>query len=203
MKCNEWNILWKKYPDIIFFGKPYARFLERSTIKILKEIRIKKNAKIIDMGVGQGRTLLNFVKNGYKNSIGIDFSEASIQLCRQKNLNVELMNAVKTDFEDNEFDLVFSDGLIEHFSDFVPLAKEMARISKKYILLSQPKNNPILNKIRFHGRNPIPKDYNYSVDDFKKGWEGADCKLILKKDAILNWLLLFMKNGADSDLESK
>ena len=50
-----------------------------------------------------------FKENGYTNIIGIDI----VKECE----DCIVMDAKKTRFDDNEFDLVFAEGFLEHFHD--------------------------------------------------------------------------------------
>ena len=80
--------------------------------KIIFEKYISKNAKILDIGCGAGRTTINLYKNGYKDIIGLDLSSKLIEYAKnyvEKNkLNIEFINgdATKLGFEDNVFDVV-------------------------------------------------------------------------------------------------
>jgi ubiquinone/menaquinone biosynthesis C-methylase UbiE len=69
---------------------------------------VNKNGNILDIGCGYGRTLNELYNNGYKNSVGIDFSEKMIE--RGKDLYPYLtlgtMEKGKTKYSENTFDAV-------------------------------------------------------------------------------------------------
>jgi ubiquinone/menaquinone biosynthesis C-methylase UbiE len=70
------------------------------------------------------------------------------------------MDAKNLKFKDNTFDLVFSDGLLEHFKseqDVVKIIKEQLRVSKRYVLNFIPADN--LVNVVFEKMQRVPKEY--------------------------------------------
>ena len=71
-----------------------------------------KNARILDIGCGAGRTTFGLYKLGFKNIIGIDVSERllswALQYNQQMDYRIEFFccDAEKIPFENNEFDLI-------------------------------------------------------------------------------------------------
>ena len=84
------------------------------------------------------------------------------------------MDATNTIFKDNEFDLIFSEGILEHFNDFSGFVKEIARIDSNYVLLIQPNHfsfcGKILNFLENNFMHNI-KEISYKIDDFKIPFE--------------------------------
>lgn len=99
LRENQKNY-WNKVADTKKFTTPF------NIKEFLKYV--PKEAKILDVGCGYGRTLEELYKNDYKNLIGIDFSEKLIE--RGKNLYPKLNLCVQTteniDFPDNSVDAV-------------------------------------------------------------------------------------------------
>ncbi|MEA5138420.1 class I SAM-dependent DNA methyltransferase [Arcicella rigui] len=64
--------------------------------KVLSEIQKKYannlDINILDVGCGTGGLLSFLRKNAYKNIQGIDYSEAAIQFCKARNLDVQRLN---------------------------------------------------------------------------------------------------------------
>ena len=80
-----------------------------------------KGKIILDVGCGRGEVVDYCARNGAREVIGIDFSEAATQLASElnkDNLNVKLktMEAISLDFE-NTFDIIFALDVIEHIPD--------------------------------------------------------------------------------------
>jgi ubiquinone/menaquinone biosynthesis C-methylase UbiE len=183
---------------------------KRGILKILREVKLSKDSKIIDVGCGEGRTLSYFLDYGFDNVIGIDISSSAIKVCENKGLvknkNVFVMDAKKTKFKDNTFDLVFAEGFLEHFTDFTPFTKEFARISKKYILLTQPNHFSVtgilLNFLIPKIQKSYVKEYDYRMIDFIREFNkiGFEIKTLrgvhlgeLGKDFDTGNILLFKK----------
>jgi SAM-dependent methyltransferase len=201
---TDWNSYWKDFNGYTFVG----RFLMKQSLAVVKTVLesdgtvIKKDAKIIDIGCGTGRTLAIFRSWGYSNIYGIDNSEESIKLCEQrgfiKNKDVFVMDGMNTTFNDDEFELVFSEGILEHFSDFTGFVNEMARINSKYILLIQPNHFSYFGKILNFLQDCLMhniKEFSYTVDDFKVSFEDVGYTLKYLKDSPQKdfWILLFEK----------
>lgn len=74
----------------------------------LFEKHVGKNAKILDVGCGYGRTLSQLGENGYKNLCGIDFSEKMIERGKKLNpkLDLSVMAGKNIPFDEKSFDCV-------------------------------------------------------------------------------------------------
>jgi ubiquinone/menaquinone biosynthesis C-methylase UbiE len=179
IKEKTWEKSWKDinktvYSDKNIISKAGFFFQKASIKKILDKTNLNKNAKIIDIGCGSGKALSYFREFGFKNSIGIDISSNALKICEsigfKINKDVFLMNASKTKFKDSYFDLVFAEGLLEHFKDFMPLASEMTRISKRYVLITQPDHftmtGKILNILVSRFEKGHVKEYDYRMEEF-------------------------------------
>ncbi|XP_008549676.1 EEF1A lysine methyltransferase 2 [Microplitis demolitor] len=70
----------QEYGDVgeIWFGKNNAFKL----IKCIEELNISKSDPIIDLGCGNGWTLLKLYENGFKNLLGVDYSPKAVELAR-------------------------------------------------------------------------------------------------------------------------
>jgi ubiquinone/menaquinone biosynthesis C-methylase UbiE len=203
---KKWEKSWKKFKKHRSIGEFFLNSNEPHIFSILDKMKLKKNAKILDIGCGTGRTLIWFRKHGFKNSIGMDHSKSSISLCEKNGLkkgkDVFQRNIFSPRFRTNSFDLVFSEGLLEHFKDFKPVVKQMCRLSKKYILLIQPNHFGIFKKLEdiYYKIFPNPvtvKEYTYTLKDFEDVFDKYGYKLKEKRDTFLQafYILLFTKEG--------
>ena len=181
-------------------GNLIFKITEKQTIEVIKKLRLKKNSKILDIGCGIGRTLNVFRKNGFYNSIGIDNSKKALALCKERNLmlgkDVFLIDAKKTKFPNKKFDLVFEEGLLEHFKNFQPFVDEMCRISGNYVVLIQPNKFSLAHKVMDLFTDSINiKEFSYKIDDFSKSFLSNNFKLVRKKNSFLNifWILVFKR----------
>lgn len=179
-KEKNWDEIWKEYKGLNWFGKRLVKKQRKILEKILDELNLEKDSKIIDVGCGTGRTLSFFRSLGYEGSIGIDVSENSLKLC-QEIFGFELKKDVfyadgsNTNFEDGRFDLVFSEGLLEHFKDFFNFVKEFSRISKQYILIFQPNPGSLFGRAkRFFQKIRVTSwefEYLYNKNSYTEAFE--------------------------------
>jgi ubiquinone/menaquinone biosynthesis C-methylase UbiE len=93
-------------------------------------------ARVLEVGAGSGRDTLGLVRAG---AVGVvlDYSPASLELVREQarrlGLAVHLVqaDALAMPFRDGTFEVVFHQGLLEHFRDPQPLVLENARITRR------------------------------------------------------------------------
>jgi len=103
--------------------------------------------KTLDIGCGIGDFL------SYRNNtIGVDINKETVNWCRDKGLEAFIMNEDKIPFEDNTFDSVIMDNVLEHISEPKPLMEEIIRVMKK--------NGKLMIG--------VPGEVGYSVDDDHK-----------------------------------
>jgi len=98
----------------------------------------KKYNSLIDIGCGAGWYFQYFRERKHiSRLVGLDSAKEPLSICKQRNPFVDtvLASAEKLVFNDEEFDIVLSMGLIEHFEDPKPILGEMVRILKKGGLL--------------------------------------------------------------------
>ncbi len=182
-----------------FFGRKFAEGQKKTVKKFLEKENLSKDSRILDFGCGSGRTLKMFRSLGYENSTGADVSPNSMMLCGkggfEKGKDVFLVKESGTDFKDGEFDLVFADGVLEHFSDFSPIVREMCRISKKYVLITQPNHFSLYGRLLRGANRKAVHEYTYKIEDFKKAFEKNGFELIRTSFFNLReqWALLFRK----------
>lgn len=199
---EEWENTWKNFPSM------RLNILARTHLNIVKNMiknmvkNIPRDIKICDVGCGTGRSMSWYKKMGFDDIIGIDSSETSINHCRKLGYEVYCMDAFDTGFEDEEIDLIHSEGLIEHFkkSNLDPFVKEMCRISKNHVLLVQPNRKSVYRKLvdiyykLIPEKGPPEKDYKVSefIKSFKKN--GFLLKKLYTTPLGGFWILLFERN---------
>jgi ubiquinone/menaquinone biosynthesis C-methylase UbiE len=118
---------------------------------------------VLDVGAGYGRISLFLKVHGFQ-VIAIDNNVRMVKICRNKGIEAKVMDAFRLEFPSNSFDLVVSDGLLEHFENPLPLIKEQARVSRKWILNFIPKDtflNTLLEKLQM-----VPKEFRRSKEEW-------------------------------------
>ena len=173
---EAWDDIWGRFEGISLFGRRLKGEQAKALAKIVSELKLPKDSKIIDVGCGIGANLVIFRNLGYSNSIGIDTSQNALEISARlfalrKGKDTFLMDARNIKFLDNSFDLVFSDGLLEHFEDPpLDIVGELCRISKKWILLFQPNQTSLFGRVKWLyqklGKASWAKEYPYSKRDY-------------------------------------
>ena len=87
----------------------------------------------IDVGCGSGRTL-RLLSELTGNAVGLDIAPTAVAGCRARGLRAIHDNLLT---HSGSYDLVFSDGLIEHFEDYHPFIAALCRLSRRYIMIVQ------------------------------------------------------------------
>lgn len=106
--------------------------------ELLQKIEFKK---VIEAGCGEGN-VTNHILSNYDCKIrGFDIGEKAISKAKQSfpNIQFENQSIYKTKYQDETYDLVVCCEVLEHLENYVDALKELLRISKKYIIVSVPK----------------------------------------------------------------
>jgi SAM-dependent methyltransferase len=92
--------------------------------------------RVLEVGAGSGRDTLALARAG-ADAVVLDYSPASLLLverqAREQGIAVHLVraDALAMPFRDGAFDVVFHQGLLEHFRDPRPLLAENARVTAR------------------------------------------------------------------------
>ncbi|HPW94313.1 MAG TPA: class I SAM-dependent methyltransferase [Fibrobacteraceae bacterium] len=130
---SVWNRFWQQKNDM---EKVYP-----SSPSVFKSIEKHFNLdgmKILEVGAGTGRDSVELARRGAEVYV-LDFAENSLKIINSLRIKEGLYDqihlirgdAFASPFPDNTFDLVFHQGLAEHFKDPVALLRENYRIIKK------------------------------------------------------------------------
>lgn len=122
-----WDQYWENYSTS---KAEHWLILERNKIlnKYLDKLLSEKK-KIIEIGCGSGANI-NMLKE-MRTDVEchtLDNSKVAYKIIKQKIPNSYLPDCRETPFEDNQFDLIFSAGLMEHHKNEKPFLDEMKRI---------------------------------------------------------------------------
>lgn len=146
---KRWNRYWgskKTVRKVTAINTSY-----QEVVRILLEVTDKKS-KCIELGCGSGIYALELIRNG-RDCIATDNSRnalRSAELKGQKLFGItpktRKVDVYKIPYKRNHFDLVFSDGLIEHL-DLDKALKEIGRVTKKggYVISKVPSGNFLYN----------------------------------------------------------
>ncbi|HUK62463.1 MAG TPA: class I SAM-dependent methyltransferase [Dongiaceae bacterium] len=127
---GHWESYWRGHPDI---EDTYSTG-DRLVREVLADGDVR-GRRVLEVGAGSGRDTLGLVRAGARGFV-LDYSPASLaivqRLAREQGIVVELVraDALAMPFRDGAFDVVFHQGLLEHFRDPMPLLRENARITR-------------------------------------------------------------------------
>ncbi|MDR3001734.1 MAG: methyltransferase domain-containing protein [Fibromonadaceae bacterium] len=161
---SVWNKFWNRKKDLekVYPSSP-------SVLKAILNQGSVEGLKILEVGAGTGRDSLELAKAGAQVFI-LDYSEESLKITRELalqapgNLHLVQGDAFNAPFPSETFDIVFHQGLAEHFKNPLPLLKENARLLKKggFCLCDVPQT--------FH-LYTVLKQLLIALDKWFAGWE--------------------------------
>jgi 2-polyprenyl-3-methyl-5-hydroxy-6-metoxy-1,4-benzoquinol methylase len=124
---------------------PFYKYKMEWVFKFLKKQNFSLDSKILDAGCGEGVLIEKLIEMGYKNAVGIDADYESKY--------VKKGNILKTDFQNNSFDLIFLLDVLEHlnFLEQEKALEELKRIIKPQgkIVLSIPNLAHLESRVSF------------------------------------------------------
>ncbi|MFC1962422.1 class I SAM-dependent methyltransferase [Chloroflexota bacterium] len=150
-----WDQYWHRSNLWLFISKYTPTY--RKILRLFEHITLPKDAKILDVGCGSGKLTQLWHGKGYY-VLGLDVSDESLKFTDSRGIRVVKADVRNLPFKDGAFDLVYSDGLLEHFPDPAPILAELFRVSKRYTFTLVPRTT-LLNKalvVIFR----IPKQYD-------------------------------------------
>jgi len=191
----NWDRFWGTggKESVTFLG----RIMTEQRMRVMRETIQNLDIKTaIDLGCGFGHTLKLFHEFGldYK---GIDVSPNAIAVCKKKGLRAELS---KLENQTDKFDLVASEGMLEHFLNFESYAKHFMRLSRRYVLLLQPNHASFWGRTLYYLATLIRGhinifEYNYRPEDFIYVFDSNGFKAVKNRPIFFDMyrLLLFEK----------
>jgi SAM-dependent methyltransferase len=101
--------------------------------RVLPDLR---GRRLLEVGAGTGREAHALADRG-ATAVALDFSPQALRLSRQISPGVRLVrgDALRAPFRSESFDLVYHQGLLEHFRDPAPLLDENRRLLRRGGLL--------------------------------------------------------------------
>ncbi len=116
-----------------------------------------KNGRLLDVGCGNGSSMLLMRAQGW-NVEGFDFDPSAIHKALEQNLNVSVGDIYSKKFDDEVFDVIMMNHVIEHLPDPKKVLQECLRILKKGGVL-----------VAF---TPNSKSFGFGL--FKNNWRGLE-----------------------------
>jgi len=175
-KISLWDKLYDSYTPTFLGVRMYAA--HRKVLKVVMNdiLAIPKDWSILDLGCGQGSTLTSLREWGFKNSIGIDLSTSGLRECQDKGFilgkDVFEVDGTNSPYDTDSFDVIFSEGTLEHYENFMPFVKEMTRLANKYVILIQPNHFSLYGGLIQYGWRLLRRnaggveELTYHLEDF-------------------------------------
>ena len=164
---DEWEKRWEGMEDekkITSLG----HLMFRQKKNKLKEVIGVLDAKTaIDVGCALGHTL-EILCDSKLDCLGIDVAESAVSACLRRNLPAQIQDVGNVQ---EKYDVVFSDGMLEHFLNFEPYVEDFCRISNRYVVLIQPNHESFIGKTIVYFAELLRGstnifEYNYRISDF-------------------------------------
>lgn len=141
---QDWDAVWSKNKNLlnslVNLGRKYYNGFFMRAIRP----HINQNTRFAELGCGTS-TLIRLISPKVICAIGMDISQEALALSRKNCINLKNVFFIKDDCtklktKSNQFDLVWSQGLIEHFKNPEVLINEHIKICKpgKTVLISVP-----------------------------------------------------------------
>lgn len=162
----------------------YHAYYEKPAIrKLFGDLTDKK---VLNIGCGSGVDAQWIVESGAKSVVGIDLSKGLIDIGRKKypDLDLQVMDMEKLEFEDESFDLLVSSLAIHYLPDWTEALKEAFRVLKpggRYVLSS---NHPLDGALEY-----------FSNGDIKSALVGRNKNTVTGKNEYIGDYLNSTNNG--------
>ncbi len=131
---KHWDALWEQHKEEPVHEQELAHI-----IKLYKKHNGKtlKGTKVLETGAGSGTDSIAMAKMTKCSPYCVDYSSQSIDFMKRNFAKNKIKGTyVKADikkipFPDNTFDVIFSNGVLEHFREPIPIVQEQMRILRK------------------------------------------------------------------------
>ena len=106
---------------------------EQATLELIADYAPR--GPMLDVGCGMGDLLEKFPRRMRR---GVDISEDYLKIARKRGLKVMKAAAESLPFVDDLFEVVVATDILEHVFDLNVVARELVRVSRKFIIVRVP-----------------------------------------------------------------
>jgi SAM-dependent methyltransferase len=134
-------------------------------------------------------------------AVGLDLSPTAVAACRARGLRAMEGNLLD---HPHVYDLVFSDGMIEHFEDFRPYLAGLCRLSRRYVMIAQTNHSSLLIKTsllleRLLKPKVNVREYPHRLSAFIDECSSHSFSLVGRGSILLGGLKVLLFEKADSN----
>lgn len=132
-----WRTNWKRrlieIARRVYFAKIFVGIIEKYS---------KKDGLILEAGCGSAMYLALLNKRGY-NTVGADYSKTALYLAKNNCERIVLADIHYLPFKDNAFNMVFNQGVMEHFpeEEWSSILKEFKRVGENVVVIVPSKTS--------------------------------------------------------------
>ena len=145
----------KEYIKRKFIGTQYEyeTHLDNMFLIFEKHLKTHDPNNLLDVGCGNGdRTIrmANYFNIDMHNTYGVDYDDQNVIACKKKfNANKIDLETDDIPYEDNTFDLVICNQVLEHLKNYRKVIDDLIRVTKKkgYIVIGIPNLAHLINRI--------------------------------------------------------
>jgi 2-polyprenyl-3-methyl-5-hydroxy-6-metoxy-1,4-benzoquinol methylase len=129
------------------------RLMRRFTAELDELLALAAPVSVLDVGCGEGVLTEQWAER-FERVVGVDLDHPALgrewERRRRSNLEFRAADAASLPFAENEFDLVCGVEMLEHLPDPSAALAEMARVARRWVLVSTPQEPlwRILNLLR-------------------------------------------------------
>lgn len=134
---EHYGKLFERFSEASYWGEPMRLLSLRLTRNGIDTSSLK-GKEVLDAGCGAGRYTVAWHMLGASRTVGIDVSSIGISDARRRIAEAEIGgvefeegNVLQLPFEDNSFDIVFSNGVLHHTADWQAGVGELARVLRR------------------------------------------------------------------------
>jgi len=137
--------------------------------RLLRYVNLEKNQNYLEVGCGNGHVSKHLARKYHLNVTGTDVDPEMIQFAKENiddmpHIRFLEMNATKMSFEDNEFDIVLSFGIMHHIGYWEKALEEISRVLRPQGLLIF--GDLAYSRFTTTIFRPLVKNYGvYTIDD--------------------------------------
>ena len=154
--------------------------------RLLRYVNLKENQNYLEVGCGNGHVCKHLARKYNLKVTGTDVDPEMIQFAKEDiddipHIRFLEMDATKMHFEDKEFDIVLSFGVMHHIGDWEGALEEISRVLKPqgYLIFGELAYSRLITRVF----RPIVKNYGiYTIDDLIHCLKSNNLEIIYREE---------------------